>query len=86
MSRRYGLDELLKEFSDIHPRFARAATVFLDEECFEENFRKWVAEQCLRGDEANEEMLSHLWSWFEGLGNEDFQEMYGYDPGEATSG
>ena len=67
MTRRYTRNELLKEFTNIHPRFAVAATVFLDEECFEENFRKWVAEQFLRGDEANEAMLNHLWNWFDGF-------------------
>ena len=82
MSRRYTRSELLKEFSNIHPRFATAATVFLDEECFEENFRKWVAEQCLRGDEANGAMFGHLWNWFDGLSIEEFQEMYAYDPRE----
>ena len=86
MTRRYTRNELLKEFSNIHPRFAAAATAFLDEECFEENFCKWVAEQCLRGDEANEAMLDHLWNWLDGLSNEEFQEIYAYDPGELTSG
>jgi hypothetical protein len=67
MTRRYTRNELLKEFSNIHPRFVAAATAFLDGECFEENFRKWVAEQFLRGDEANEAMLNHLCNWFDGF-------------------
>ena len=64
MSRRYTRNELLMEFSNIHPRFEAAATAFLDEECFRENFGHWVIEQGLRGDEANEAMLNHLWNWF----------------------
>jgi hypothetical protein len=54
------------EFSNIHPRFEAAATAFLDEECFRENFGHWVIEQGLSGDEANEAMLNHLWNWFHG--------------------
>jgi hypothetical protein len=86
MSRRYRRNELLKEFGNIHPRFAAATTAFLDEECFEDNFRKWVAEECLRGDEANGAMLDHLWNWFDGLSNEEFREIYAHDPRELTSG
>ena len=69
MTRRYTRNQLLRQFSNIPPRFAAAATAFLDEDCFEENFGKWVSVQGLRGDEANEAMLDHLWNWFNGLSN-----------------
>jgi len=54
----YTATTLLMEFSPIHPRFEAAATAFLDEECFRENFGPWVLEQGLRGDEAHEAMLN----------------------------
>jgi hypothetical protein len=75
MARRYTRNELLEEFVGIYPQLAAAATIFLGEDCFEENFRQWVSVQGLRGDEANDAMLDHLWNWFEAQSNEECQEL-----------
>jgi hypothetical protein len=75
MARRYTRNELLQEFGSVYPKLAAAATAFLDEDCFEENFRQWVAVQGFRGEEANDAMLDHLLNWFDEQSDEECQEL-----------